>query len=147
MRDNKPGGNSGPFLCCNLNLTNKRQSRIVTLSGAVAPDPCRGIPAKSESETCMKTKTVSAAALVEFASLLEAKRLTAAAAAAASKAAKVAAEALGLPSESVLLKADDKSAEIAALFTERPVAAIAARVDSFHSFKVTKAPAPAPVAA
>ena len=95
----------------------------------------------------MKTKTVTAATLAAFASLLEQKRVTAAAAAAAAKAAKVAAEALGLPSESVLLKADDKSAEIAALFTERPVAAIAARVDSFHSFKVTKAPAPAPVAA
>ena len=86
----------------------------------------------------MKTKTVTAAALVEFASLLETKRVTAAAAAAASKAAKVAAEALGLPSESVLLKADDRSAEIVALFTVRPVAAIAERVDSFHSFKVTK---------
>jgi len=95
----------------------------------------------------MKTKTVTAAQLLAFAQLLEAKRVTAAAAAAANRAAKVAAEALGLPSESVLLKADDKSAEIAALFTERPVAAIAARVDSFHSFKVTKAPAPAPVAA
>ena len=95
----------------------------------------------------MKTKTVTAATLAQFAVLLESKRTTAAAAAAAAKAAKVAAEALGLPSESVLLKADDKSAEIAALFTERPVAAIAARVDSFHSFKVTKAPAPAPVAA
>ena len=33
---------------------------------------------------------------------------------------------------------DDKSVEIAALFTERPVAAIAARVDTFHSFKVVK---------
>ena len=95
----------------------------------------------------MRSKTVSAAQLLTFASLLEEKRTTAAAAAAAAKAAKVAAEALGLPSESVLLKADDKSAEIAALFTERPVAAIAARVDTFHSFKVTKAPAPAPVAA
>ena len=95
----------------------------------------------------MKIKTVSAAQLLAFAALLESKRVTAAAAAAAAKAAKVAAEALGLPPESVLLKADDKSAEIAALFTERPVAAIAARVDTFHSFKVTKAPAPAPVAA
>ena len=85
----------------------------------------------------MKTKTVTASQLVAFAQLLEAKRVTAAAAAAA-KVAKVAAEALGLPPESVLLKADDKSAEIAALFTERPVAAIAARVDTFHSFKVTK---------
>ena len=86
----------------------------------------------------MKTKTVSAAQLLAFAALLESKRTTAAAAAAASKAAKVAAEALGLPSESVLLKADDRSAEIVALFTVRPVAAIAERVDSFHSFKVTK---------
>jgi 3-dehydroquinate synthase class II len=90
----------------------------------------------------MRQKTIPAASLVAFAALLEEKRVTAAAAAAAAKAAKVAAEALGLPSESVLLKADDKSAEIAALFTERPVAAIAARVDSFHSFKVTKLPAP-----
>ena len=90
----------------------------------------------------MKTKTITAAILAEFAALLETKRTTAAAAAAASKAAKVAAEALGLPSESVLLKADDRSSEIAALFNERPVAAISARVDTFHSFKITKAPAP-----
>ena len=101
------------------------------------PIPPEGIPAKSESKT-MKTKTVSAAQLLAFAALLESKRTTAAAAAAASKAAKVAAEALGLPSESVLLKADDRSAEIAAIFTVRPVAAIAERVDSFHSFKVVK---------
>jgi hypothetical protein len=86
----------------------------------------------------MKTKTVSASELLAFAALLESKRVTAAAAAAASKAAKVAAEALGLPSESVLLKSDDKSAEIAALWNERSVAAIAARTDSFHSFKVVK---------
>ncbi len=86
----------------------------------------------------MKTKTVSALALAQFAALLEAKRTSAAAAAAASKAAKVAAEALGLPSESVLLKSDDRSSEVAALWTERPVAAIAARVDTFHSFKVVK---------
>lgn len=91
----------------------------------------------------MRSKTVSAATLAAFASLLEEKRATAAAAAKAAKAAKEAAEALGLPAESVLLKADDKSAEIAAIFTERPVAAIAERVDKFHSFKVTKAPAPA----
>jgi 3-dehydroquinate synthase class II len=89
----------------------------------------------------MKTKTVTSAQLIAFVALLEQKRTTAAAAAAAAKAAKVAAEALGLPSESVLLKADDKSAEIAALWNERCVAAIAARTDSFHSFKVTKAPA------
>jgi hypothetical protein len=86
----------------------------------------------------MKTKTVTASQLLAFASLLEAKRTTAAAAASASKAAKVAAEALGLPSESVLLKSDDRSAEIAALWNERSVAAIAARTDSFHSFKVVK---------
>ena len=86
----------------------------------------------------MKTKTVSAASLVAFAALLETKRTTAAAAAAAAKAAKIAAEALGLPSESVLLKADDRSAEIAAIYTVRPVAAIAEREDRFHSFKVVK---------
>ena len=86
----------------------------------------------------MRQKTVSAATLAAFAALLEEKRTTAAAAAAAAKAAKVAAEALGLPAESVLLKSDDKSAEIAALWNERSVAAIAARTDSFHSFKVVK---------
>jgi 3-dehydroquinate synthase class II len=86
----------------------------------------------------VKTKTVSALALAQFAALLEAKRTSAAAAAVAAKAAKVAAEALGLPSESVLLKSDDRSSEVAALWTERPVAAIAARVDTFHSFKVVK---------
>ena len=86
----------------------------------------------------MRSKTVPASALVAFAALLEAKRETAAAAAKAAKAAKEAADALGLPSESVLLKADDRSAEIAAIFTERPVAAIAERVDKFHSFKVVK---------
>jgi hypothetical protein len=86
----------------------------------------------------MKTKTVSAATLAEFAALLETKRTTAAAAAAASKAAKVAAEALGLPSESILLKADDKSSEILALWSERSVSASPARVDSFHSFKSVK---------
>ena len=86
----------------------------------------------------MRQKTVSAATLLQFAALLEAKRTTAAAAAAAAKAAKVAAEALGLPSESVLLKSDDRSTEVAAIYTIRPVAAIAERVDSFHSFKVVK---------
>ena len=86
----------------------------------------------------MKTKIVTAAILAEFAALLETKMTTAAAAAAASKAAKVAAEALGLPSESVLLKADDRTSEVAALWNERSVAAIAARTDTFHSFKVTK---------
>ena len=105
---------------------------------AVAATPAGGFPVVRSESYRMKTKTVSAATLAQFAALLEAKRTTAAAAAAAAKAAKVAAEALGLPAESVLLKSDDKSAEIAALFTERPVAAIAARVDTFHSFKVVK---------
>ena len=86
----------------------------------------------------MKTKTVTAATLAEFAALLEAKRTSAAAASVAAKAAKVAAEALGLPSESVLLKSDDRTTEVAALWTERPVAAIASRVDMFHAFKVVK---------
>ena len=86
----------------------------------------------------MKTKTVSAVTLVAFAAALAAKRETAAAAAAAAKAAKDLAEALGLPSESVLLKADDRSTEVCALWTERPVREVAARVDTFHSFKVVK---------
>lgn len=117
---------------------------IVSLSVADATDSLPGgkPPVVRKLSFRMKTKTVTASELLAFAALLEAKRTTAAAAAAAAKAAKVAAEALGLPSESVLLKADDRSAEIAALFTERPVAAIAERVDKFHSFKVTKLPAP-----
>jgi len=80
----------------------------------------------------------SPADLSAFAALLEEKRATAAAAAAAAKAAKVAAEALGLPAESVLLKSDDRSMEVAAIYTVRPVAAIAEREDRFHSFKVVK---------
>ena len=91
-----------------------------------------------QSSQAMRQKTVSAAQLLAFAALLEEKRVTAAAAAKAAKAAKEAAESLGLPSESVLLKADDRTLEVAALFTERPVAAIAERVDRFHSFKVVK---------
>ena len=86
----------------------------------------------------VRTKTVTAATLAAFAAALEEKRATAAAASKAAKAAKELAEALGLPAESVLLKADDKSAEIAAIYNERPVAAIAERVDKFHSFKVVK---------
>jgi hypothetical protein len=86
----------------------------------------------------MKTKTVPFSQLAAFAVLLENKRNTAAAAAAAAKAAKVAAEALGLPCESILLRSDDRSAEVAAMWNERSVAAIDARVDTFHSFKVVK---------
>ena len=86
----------------------------------------------------MKTKTVTAATLAAFASLLEQKRVTAAAAAAAAKAAKDLAETLGLPAESVILKSDDRMTEICALWTERPVREVAARVDTFHSFKVVK---------
>ena len=105
---------------------------------AVAATPAGGFPVVGSTVQAMRQKTVTASSLAAFAALLEEKRTTAAAAAAAAKAAKVAAEALGLPPESVLIKADDKSVEIAALFTERPVAAIAARVDTFHSFKVVK---------
>jgi len=86
----------------------------------------------------MRSKTVPAATLVAFAAALAAKRETAAAAAAAAKTAKDLAESLGLPSESILLKADDRSTEVAAIWTERPVREIAARVDSFHTYKVTK---------
>jgi hypothetical protein len=86
----------------------------------------------------VKTKTINSTQLAAFAALLRQKQITAAAAAAAAKSAKAAAEALGLPSESVLLKADDKSSEITALWNERNVCAIAARVDSFHSFKIIK---------
>ena len=136
MRD-KPGGNSGHFLL-NWELTASGQSRIVSAPEVVTSGSRRGFPAVGKIQTTVKTKTVNALALAQFAALLEAKRTSAAAAAAAAKAAKVAAEALGLPSESVLLKSDDRSSEVAALWTERPVAAIAARVDTFHSFKVVK---------
>ena len=125
-----------------LGFDNQRGIAHCLLVAAIAATPAGGFPVvRSESYT-VKTKTVTAAQLIDFAALLESKRVTAAAAAKAAKAAKEAAEALGLPAESVLLKADDRSAEIAALFTERPVAAIAERVDKFHSFKVTKLPAP-----
>ena len=102
------------------------------------PAPAGGFPVVRSESYRMKTKTVTAAQLISFAVLLEEKRATAAKAAAAAKAAKVAAEALGLPAESVLLKADDRSTEVAAIYTVRPVAAIAEREDRFHSFKVVK---------
>ena len=86
----------------------------------------------------MKTKTVTAATLSAFALALEEKRTTAAAAAKAAKTVKEMAEAMALPAESILLKADDKSAEVAAIYTVRPVAAIAEREDRFHSYKVVK---------
>ena len=86
----------------------------------------------------MKTKTVNAVSLNELLALLERKRATAAEAAAASKAAKDAVEALGLPAESILLKADDRSAELLAAWNERAVREIPARVDKFHSFKQVK---------
>jgi hypothetical protein len=121
-----------------LGFDNQKGIAHRLLVAAIAATPAGGFPVvRSESYT-VKTKTVTAATLAEFASLLEAKRTTAAAAAAAAKAAKVAAEALGLPAESVLLKADDRSTEVAAIYTVRPVAAIAEREDRFHSFKVVK---------
>lgn len=86
----------------------------------------------------MRTKTVSAQTLSAFAAALAAKRETAAAAAAAAAEVRRMAEELGLPSESVLLKAEDRSGEIAALWTERAVREIPARVDTFHTFKVVK---------
>lgn len=86
----------------------------------------------------MKTKTVKGDLLPRLVAALAAKRATAAAAAAASAEAKRLAEEIGLPGESVLLRNEEKSVEVAALWTERSVRAIDARVDSFHSFKVTK---------
>jgi hypothetical protein len=88
----------------------------------------------------MKTKTVTLPQLASLAAALSAKRSTAAAAAAAAAEAKRQIEALGLPAESVLLRSDDspRTVEVAAIWTERPVREIAARVDTFHSFKVTK---------
>ena len=86
----------------------------------------------------MKSKTVTAETLALFAAAIEQKRVTAGLAAKASKAVKELAELIGLPAESVLLKADDKTLEVAAIFNVRPVAAIAEREDRFHSFKVVK---------
>ena len=86
----------------------------------------------------MKSKTVTAETLALFAAAIEQKRVTAGLAAKAAKAVKELAELIGLPAESVLLKSDDKSLEVAAIFNVRPVAAIAEREDRFHSFKVVK---------
>ena len=86
----------------------------------------------------MKSKTVTAETLALFAAAIEQKRVTAALAAKAAKAVKELAELIGLPAESVLLKSDDKSLEVAAIFNVRPVAAIAEREDRFHSYKVVK---------
>jgi len=86
----------------------------------------------------MKTKTVPSSTLAAFAAALAAKRETAAAAAAASAEVKRLAEEIGLPADSVLLKADDRSAEVAAIWTVRNVREIPAREDRFHSFKVIK---------
>lgn len=121
-----------------LGFDNESAIAHCLLVAAIAATPAGGFPVVRSESYCMKTKTVTAATLAQFAALLEAKRTTAAAAAAAAKAAKVAAEALGLPAESVLLKSDDRSTEVAAIYTVRPVAAIAEREDRFHSFKVVK---------
>ena len=98
----------------------------------------RDKPGQSRLFYTVKTKTVPVASLLAFALALEEKRTTAAAAAKASKAVKELAELIGLPAESVLLKSDDKSLEVAAIFNVRPVAAIAEREDRFHSYKVVK---------
>lgn len=121
-----------------LGFDNQRGIAHCLLVAAIAATPAGGFPVVRSESYSMKTKTVTAAQLTSFAVLLEEKRATAAAAAAAAKAAKVAAEALGLPAESVLLKSDDRSTEVAAIYTVRPVAAIAEREDRFHSFKVVK---------
>ena len=88
----------------------------------------------------MRQKTVTLAQLSTLAAALAAKRSTAAAAAAAAAEVKRQVEALGLPPESVLLRSDDspRTVEVAAIWTERPVREIAARVDTFHAFKVVK---------
>ena len=102
------------------------------------PIPCRGTPVVRQKTYSMKSKTVTVETLALFAEAIEQKRITAALAAKASKAAKELAELIGLPAESVLLKSDDKTLEVAAIYTVRPVAAIAEREDRFHSFKVVK---------
>ena len=100
--------------------------------------PCRGTPVFRQKTYSMKSKTVTAETLALFAAAIEQKRVTAGLAAKAAKAVKELAELIGLPAESVLLKADDKTLEVAAIFNVRPVAAIAEREDRFHSFKVVK---------
>jgi len=102
------------------------------------PIPCRRIPVVRQKTYSMKSKTVTVETLALFAEAIEQKRITASLAAKASKAVKEMAELIGLPAESVLLKADDKTLEVAAIYTVRPVAAIAEREDRFHSFKVVK---------
>lgn len=88
----------------------------------------------------MKTKTVSLQDLSNLVCLLQLKKETAAAAAKAAKEAKEACEALGLPSESVILKSPEREIEVLALFNQRSVREIPARIDSFHSYTATKCP-------
>jgi hypothetical protein len=133
-----PGGNPGAFSFQLVFDSGKGIAHCLPVGGRCHRPPPGGSRLSVLPFQTMRQKTVSAATLAAFAVLLEEKRVTAAAAAKAAKAAKEAAEALGLPAESVLLKADDRSAEIAAIFTVRPVAAIAEREDRFHSFKVVK---------
>jgi hypothetical protein len=86
----------------------------------------------------MKTKTIPFATLSTLIVALNRKRETAAAAAAASSEVKRLVETLGLPADSVLLRDENRSIEVAAMWNERNVREIPARVDQFHSFKVTK---------
>ena len=86
----------------------------------------------------MKTKTIPFATLSTLIVALNRKRETAAAAAAASAEVKKQVEALGLPSDSILLRDEDRIVEVAAMWNSRNVREIPARVDQFHSFKVTK---------
>jgi hypothetical protein len=86
----------------------------------------------------MKTKTVKGDLLPRLVVALAQKRATAAAAAAAAAEVKRLAEEIGLPAESILLRDEQRAVEVACLWTERAVRAIDARVDTFHTYKVTK---------
>ena len=134
----KPGGNPGPFSLLQFKFDNQTAIAHCLLVAAIAATPAGGFPVVGSTDQAMRSKTVPAATLAAFAAALAAKRETAAAAAAAAKTAKDLAESLGLPSESVLIKSDDRSTEVAAIWTERPMREVAARVDTFHAYKVTK---------
>lgn len=84
----------------------------------------------------MKNKTVATETLTALVNALENKRVTASAAAKAAKDCKEIAASLGLESgDSYTLRDSARTVCVVALYTERPVAAIAARIDSFFSYK------------
>lgn len=86
----------------------------------------------------MRTRTIETETLANLDRLLTAKREAASASALADKAVKEAVQALGLESDTFLLKGRDGTIEILASFNERSVREIPARVDKFHSFKRVK---------